>query len=270
MTPSGERPFAVVTGGSSGIGFELAKQFAANGHDVLIAAQDAEHLDRARADLSACGTRISTHAADLATEHGVESLYWAIGSRPVAALCVNAGTGLGGSFTDTDLERELRMIDLNVRGAVHLIKLVLKDMVKRDSGKLLLTSSIVATHPTPFEAVYGATKVFLRWFGEALRNELKDTNVTVTVLMPSLTDTNIFERADMQDTRAGAAKHKDDPAVVARAAYDALAADRHKVIPTLKNKIVGAVADLTPAPLGAAVHRIFAEPGSAKEKSDGQ
>ncbi len=157
------------------------------------------------------------------------------------------------------------MIDLNVRGAVQLTKLVLRDMVARDSGKLLFTSSIAATHPDPFEAVYGATKVFLRWFGEALRNELKDTNIGVTVLMPSVTDTHFFERAEMMDTNAGTMENKDDPAIVARAAFDALMADRHEVVPTLKNKVMGGLADISPAPVGAAMHRALSEPGSGKE-----
>lgn len=265
MIGSDRSQFAVVTGGSSGIGYELAKQFADNGYDVLIAADDPEHLAHARAGLSAGGAMVETHASDLSTEQGVDSLYHAISGRPVDVLCVNAGVGLGGAFVETDLQRELRMIDLNVRGAVQLTKLVLRDMVARDSGKLLITSSIAATQPAPFEAVYGATKVFLRWFGESLRNELKDTGIGVTVLMPGITDTNIFNRADMMDTNAGQMKHKDDPAVVAKAAYDALMANKHKVLPTLKNKVAGAVADLTPAQLGANIHRAFSEPGSGKE-----
>jgi uncharacterized protein len=259
------KALAVVTGGSSGIGYELAKQFVDNGYDVLIAAESDEHLAQARAGLSAGGAVVETHASDLSTEAGVESLYRALAGRPVDILCVNAGVGLGGPFAETELARELKMIDLNVRGAVQLTKLVLKDMVARDSGKLLFTSSIAATHPDPFEAVYGATKVFLRWFGEALRNELKDTGIGVTVLMPSVTDTNFFNRADMMDTNAGTMENKDDPAVVAKSAYDALMADKHKVIPTLKNKVIGAMADMSPAPVGAQVHRALAEPGSGKE-----
>jgi short-subunit dehydrogenase len=173
MTAIGSQPFAVVTGGSNGIGYELARQFVDNGYHVLIAAEDEQHLRDAQASLSAGGGTVETHASDLATEAGVDSLYQAIGSRGVDVLCVNAGVGLGGPFVETDLQRELRMIDLNVRGSVQLTKLVLKDMVARDSGKLLFTSSIAATHPGPFEAVYSSTKVFLRWFGESLRNELK-------------------------------------------------------------------------------------------------
>jgi len=265
MNVSAATSLAVVTGGSSGIGLELARQLVENGYSVLIAAENEMHLSQARADLAGTGAAIETHASDLATEAGVDSLYQAIGGRPVEVLCVNAGVGLGGPFAETDLQRELKMIDLNVRGAVQLTKLVLRDMVARNAGKILFTSSIAATQPDAFEAVYGASKVFLRWFGEALRNELKDTGIDVTVLMPSVTDTNFFQRADMMDTKAGTMENKDDPAVVAREAVEALMGDRHKVIPTLKNKIMGAVADLTPAPVAAQLHRGLAEPGSGKE-----
>jgi uncharacterized protein len=265
-TESSHRPLVVVTGGSNGIGFELAREFIANGYDALIAAEDAGHLAQAAQSLSQGGADVRTHAADLSTEQGVQDLYDAIRQhgRPVDVLCVNAGVGLGGPFAETDLARELKMIDLNCRGAVQLTKLVLKDMVARDHGKLLFTSSIAATMPDPFEAVYGSTKVFLRWFGEALRNELKDTGVGVTVLMPGVTETNFFNRAEMLDTKAGASDKKDDPADVAKAAYKALQQDRDKVLPLAKNKIMGGVADALPDTAAAAVHRGMSKPGSAK------
>jgi short-subunit dehydrogenase len=256
------RPFAVVTGGSNGIGLELARQFATGGYDVLIAAEDAAHLGDAQRELSSGGATIETHASDLATEEGVESLVRAVGERPVAALCVNAGVGLGGAFTDTDLQRELRMIDLNCRGAVQLTKRLVKSMVARGEGRILFTSSIAGTMVDPFEAVYGATKVFLRWFGGALGEELKGTGVTVTVLMPSTTETNFFKRADMMDTRAGTMK-KDDPAVVAKAGFDALMAGKARIVPTAKNKVMAAIADSLPDRLGAKLHRGLSEPGTA-------
>ena len=266
MVDTNSRPFAVVTGGSNGIGLELARQFADNGHDVLIAAETQSHLDQAANELRQSGADITTHSSDLSTEAGVDSLYDAIRTRgrPVDVLCVNAGVGLGGAFNDTDLQAELKMIDLNCRGSVQLTKLVGRDMIARDAGKLLFTSSIAATMPDPFEAVYGSTKVFLRWFGEALRNELKDTNVGVTVLMPSVTDTNFFNRAEMLDTKAGASEHKDDPAMVAKAGYDALMRDDDKVVPSLKNKAMAAVAEALPDAAGAQLHRGMSEPGSGR------
>jgi short-subunit dehydrogenase len=177
-------------------------------------------------------------------------------------LWVNAGVGLGGAFVDTDLDKEIRMINLNIVGAVALTKWVLKDMVARDRGKILFTSSIAATMPDPFEAVYGGTKVFLRWFGESLRNELKDTGVGITVLMPSVTDTNFFARAEMLGTRAGQMKNKDDPAVDAKAAFDGLMGDKDRVIPTLKNKAMAAGAEMMSDTAAAQVHRGLSEPGS--------
>ena len=174
MSAETSKPFAVVTGGSNGIGFELARQFVENGHDVLIAAQDAGHLAEAAQRLSTHSVQVDTHAADLSREDGVNILFEVLrlSGRPIDVLCLNAGVGLGGPFVETDLQRELKMIDLNVRGAVQLTKLVLKDMVARGSGKLLFTSSVEASMPDPSEAIYGSTKVFLRWFGEALRSEL--------------------------------------------------------------------------------------------------
>jgi uncharacterized protein len=257
------RPLAVVTGGSNGIGLELARQFAANGYDLLIAAEDAQHLRDAALTLGMDGAKVETYAGDLGQADTVDGLYRAIAGRAVDALCVNAGIGLGGPFVETDLATELQMIDLNIRGAVQLTKLVLKDMVARDSGRILFTSSISATMPDPFEAVYGGTKVFLRWFGEALRNELKDTGITITVLMPSMTETDFFHRADMDDTRAGQA-NKDDPAVVAKAGFDALMRGDDKVVPTIKNKVMAAIADALPDKAAAQIHRGLSEPGSGK------
>ena len=262
-----QRPFAVVTGGTNGIGLELARLFLADAYDVLIAGEDDAHSDEARAQLAGenqTGGEVTLWKGDLGEAEQVDALVAAIraAGRPIDALCVNAGFGLGGAFSETDLARELQMIDVNIRGAVQLTKPVVQDMIAHRGGRILFTSSIAATMPDPFEAVYGGTKVFLRWFGEALRNELKDTGVTVTVLMPSMTETNFFERAEMMDTRAGQA-NKDDAGMVAKAGYDALMAGKDKVIPTLKNKIMGAVADLLPDSVAAGVHRGLSEPGSA-------
>ena len=265
MSAETSKTFAVVTGGSNGIGFELARQLIGSGHDVLIAAQDEGHLADTARRLSTEDAQVSTHASDLSSEAGVASLNAAIRStgRPVDVLCINAGFGLGGAFVETDLRRELAMIDLNVRGAVQLTKPVVKDMVARGSGRILFTSSIAASMPDPFEAVYGATKMFLRWFGEALRSELKDTGVTVTVLMPGPTETDFFRRAEMLDTKIGASNGKDDPAAVAKAALDALHSRSNKVVPGFKNKVTSAVTEALPNTAAAALHRGLSKPGSA-------
>jgi short-subunit dehydrogenase len=206
METEQNRQLAVVTGASSGIGFELAKVFAEEGFDLLIAAEDAE-LTTALMELNEGDANVEAHRVDLASEAGVIELYRHIENtgRPVDALALNAGIGAGGAFaTETELTDELKLIDLNVRGTVHLCKLVIADMVERDEGRILFTSSIASTMPGPFQAVYNASKSFVQSFALAIRNELKDTGIAVTSLMPGPTETEFFERAGMEDTEVGA------------------------------------------------------------------
>ena len=199
---SSSNQFAVVTGASSGIGLELAKQFAINGFDLLITSES-EAIESAAQEIKFLGANVETVRADLSTRDGVHTLYSCIqaSGRPVDAIAINAGIGVGGPFTETDIDDEIKMIDLNVTSSVHLAKHVVRDMVARGSGKILITSSIASTMPDPFEAVYGATKTFLQSFALALRNELKDTGVSVTSLMPGPTETNFFHRAAGRYTR---------------------------------------------------------------------
>jgi uncharacterized protein len=262
-----DKKLAVVTGASSGIGFELAKVFAEEGFDLLVAAEDGE-LTTALDGLQGSGVSVKAHRVDLATEAGVIELYRHIQNtrRPVDALALNAGVGAGGAFaTETELADELKLIDLNVRSTVHLCKLVLADMVQRDQGSILFTSSIASTMPGAFQVVYNASKSFVQSFALAIRNELKDTGVTVTALMPGPTDTEFFERAGMEDTKVGAAE-KDDPAEVARQGFEALMAGREKVVGgSFKNKIQTVAGKVIPDSGKAEMHRQMAEPGSAKE-----
>lgn len=259
-----DRPRVLVTGGSSGIGFELARQFAEAGHDVVIAAQDIDKLE-ASAELireRAPDVSVETIAADLASEAGVFQLHRELkGQGAVDIFCANAGIGSGGGdFTETDLEQELRLIDLNVRGLVQLSKLVVRDMAERGEGRILYTASIAGIMPGPFEAVYAASKSFVRSFGEALRNELADKGVHVTVFMPGPTETDFFTRANMENTPAGQAA-KDDAADVAAQAIEALKADRHAALTgSLKTRVQGQVAKWLSDPARAAVHRRQTEP----------
>lgn len=204
--------------------------------------------------------------ADLATYDGVETLYNKIKviNRPVEAIAINAGVGVGGEFArETDLTDELNLINLNVVSSVHLAKRVVKDMVNRGKGRILFTSSIAALMPGSFEAVYAASKAFIHSFSEGLRNELKDTGVTVTALMPGPTDTNFFHRAGMDDTKVGASE-KDDPAVVAKQGFEALMKGKdHIIAGSLKTKIQGAVSKVLPDTVNAEQHRKLTEPGSA-------
>jgi short-subunit dehydrogenase len=267
MDPTQPKRLAVVTGASSGIGYELAKQFARHGFDLIIAAED-RGIVEARQAIAALGVAVEAIQVDLATFEGVAEFYRQIHAdgRPVDALALNAGVGVSGDFArETDLKDELNLISLNVVSPVHLCKLVAKDMVAAGRGRILFTSSIASTAPGPFYAVYAASKAFIQSFAQAIRSELKDTGVTVTALMPGATDTNFFERAGMEDTRAGAGD-KDDPAEVAAAGYEALMAGKdHVIAGAFKNKIQGVAAKILPETVTAAMQRRQTEPGSAPQ-----
>jgi short-subunit dehydrogenase len=266
MTTANGRQLAVVTGASSGIGYELAKVFARNGFDLVIAAEDAAISDAAR-DIEALGARVESVRTDLAEPDGVRRLYDAATAtgRAVDAVAINAGVGVGGPFAETDLADDLMVVDLNVRSSVHLAKLMVRDMATRGAGKILFTSSIAATQPGPFEATYAASKAFLLSFSEALRNELKDSGVSVTALMPGPTETEFFERAGLTDTKVGSSE-KDDPAEVAEQGFQALMQDKdHVVAGSMKNRMMAGAAKVMPEQAKAAAHRKMSEPGSAQD-----
>ena len=259
-------PFAVVTGGSSGIGREVAKELARRGYDVLIAAE--KGLDEAAGEISAQGAHVETCEVDLATPQGVEQLAQRVENRPVDVLALNAGIGVGGGdFTQTSLDDELRMIDLNVRSTVHLAKRVVPSMVARGKGHVLVTSSIAGLMATPYETVYGATKAFDKAFAAALRYEFKDKGLTVTTMMPGPTDTEFFDRAGMQETSVGSDdSQKADPADVAKQGVDALFAGESEVIAgPFKTKMEGTMAKVLPEGVTASRHGKMAAPGSAEQ-----
>lgn len=259
-------PLAVVTGASSGIGYELAKQFAEHGYDLIIAAEDPA-ITSAAAALITPSTRVEAIQTDLTTRDGVERLHRAITAarRPVAAAALNAGVGQGGPFLETDLADELEIIDLNITSTVHLAKRLLPGMVEDGEGRMLITSSIASTMPGSFQAVYNASKSFLQSFAQALQNELKDTGVTVTSLMPGPTETAFFERADMLDTKVGQSD-KDDPAQVAAQGFDAMMAGKDKVVAgSWKTKAHGLANRVLPDSVKAQAHRDMAEPGSGAD-----
>ena len=270
MEASSQRPLAVVTGASSGIGYELAKQFASNGFDLIVCAEDSA-IVTAATELEGLGAGAEAVQADLARPEGVEQLHGQIAAsgRPVAAIALNAGIGMGGAFaTDTELAQELELVDLNCRSTVHLAKLVLRDMVARDEGRLLFTSSIASTMPGSFQAVYNASKSFVQSFAVALRAELADTGLTVTTLMPGPTETEFFERADMLDTKVGS-DAKDDPGDVARDGFEALMAGKERVVShALSAKVQGRASRFMPDSAKAAMHRRMAEPASADDDSE--
>src|ERR1700712_1723337 len=260
------RPLAVVTGASTGIGYELAKRCAKEGYDLIVAADEAK-IEQAAKTFTAIGAKTVAVQADLSTIKGVDKLYAAIKKtgRPVDALLANAGRGLGKGFLDQKFEDARRVIDTNITGTVYLIHLVGKDMRRRKAGKILFTGSIAGFMPGSFQAVYNGTKAFIDSFSFALRNELKDTKVTVTCLMPGATETEFFKRADMLDTKVGADPKKDDAADVANTGFDAMIRGDGDVVSGWKNKIQSAVANITPAGMLAEQHRKMAEPGSARK-----
>ena len=254
-----DRPLAVVTGASSGIGFELAKQFARSGFDLIIAAEDAE-LATAADTVRSVGGEVDHVQVDLTQPAGVEQLANAVGNRPIAALALNAGRGAGGEFVGgTPLEDELAIVDLNCRSTVHLAKLLLPGMVRNGEGRVLITSSIASTMPGTYQAVYNASKSFTQSLALALREELSETGVTVTSLMPGPTDTEFFERADMLDTEVGAGD-KDSPAQVAAQAFEGMMNGDERVRGGGPNsKLQGAVSRILPDSLKAKMHGNMAD-----------
>src|SRR4051812_17939458 len=253
--------FAVVTGASTGIGYELAIQCAKNGFDLLIAADEPE-INQAADAVRSLGVKVQAVQADLATLEGVDKLYEHIAGRPVDALLANAGRGLGKGFLEQDFDKVRRVIDTNITGTIYLIQQIGRDMRVRGAGRILITGSIAGFIPGTYQAVYNGTKAFIDSFSFALRAELKDSGVTVTCLMPGPTETEFFERADLLDTKIGQVE-KDDPGMVAKVGFDAMMAGKGDVVSGWKNKLQSAVASITPAGVLAEQHRKQTEPGSA-------
>lgn len=260
------RPLVLVTGASSGIGRELARLFADAGYDLVICAEDAG-IEEVGAELSDKGGSVEVVRADLATCEGVEQLAARFGAdrRAPDAIVLNAGVGLGRGFLDQDIGRILEVINLNIAGTVHLAHRLLPAMVSRGNGQVMITSSVAARVPGSYQAVYNASKAFLQSFAEAIRDELRNTGVTVTALQPGPTDTNFFHRADMDDTKL-AQDDKASAADVAREGYEAMLVGKdHVIAGSLKVKAQAVIAQITPETLKAEQHRRLAEPGSANE-----
>jgi short-subunit dehydrogenase len=239
------RPLAVVTGASTGIGYELARCCADNDFDLVVAADEPE-IETAARNFRSSGCTVESVQADLATIQGVDALYAALNGRPVDALLANAGSGIAKGFLDQDFNDVIRVIDTNITGTLYLIQKVGRDMRKRNAGRILITGSIAGFTPGAFQAVYHGTKAFIDSFSFALRNELKDTKVTVTCLMPGATETEFFDRAGLQDTKVGQAS-KDNPTEVAEAGFKAMMRGDGDVVTGWRNKLQSAIANVTPA-----------------------
>jgi len=250
--------YALITGATSGIGYELAKLFAAEGYNLVIVARDQDHLDARAAELKQNGVSVIPIAKDLFDPEEAFALYADLQSQGIAidVLVNNAGQGVYGEFEETDIDRELDIINLNISSLVVLTKLFLKDMVEKNSGKILNTASIASKTPGPWQAVYHGTKAFVLSFTEAIREELRDTEITVTALMPGVTDTDFFNKADMLDSKAVQDKEAmADPADVAKDGYEALMAGKDKIISGFKNKVQVGMGNLMPDSVVA--HQIY-------------
>lgn len=256
------RKLAVVTGASSGIGLELAKCAARDGFDLIVAA-DTPFVDATPA-LEGSGVQVHCIEADLATQHGIDELLLFIGDREVDVLVANAGHGLGDAWLEQAPRDWAHVINTNITGTLMLIQPILKRMVERGEGKVLVTGSVAGHMAGAFQAVYNASKAFIDSFSAAINEEIKGSGVTVTCLKPGLTETEFFARAHLDDTKAGQAK-KDDPADVAKTGWEAMKKGEATVIHGLKNKLQVAAADVMTDAQMAKMHRAEVEPGSGSE-----
>jgi len=257
----GQGKLAIVTGASSGIGLELAKLAAQDGYELIVAA-DTPLVDASQ-QLKSEGVQVTNVETDLSTFEGVERLLAATSGRQIDVLVANAGHGLGRSFLEQDPAEWRHVIDTNITGTLYLIQKVARQMVARNDGKILITGSIAGHIPGAFQAVYNGSKAFVDSFSDALGNELKDTDVTVTCLKPGATETEFFERADMEDTKVGTMK-KDDPADVANTGWQGMKKGERSVIHGLMNKAQVATATVLGGGVAAEMHRKQAEPGTAE------
>jgi len=255
---------AVITGASSGIGLELARCAVADGCEIIICAEGSDIHDVGE-QLAGSGSTVKAVQADLGTPEGVGTLFNAIGGRRVDYMMANAGRGRGDAFLDqseADFDEVLRV---NVIGTTDLLHRTVRLMRTQGSGRILITGSLAGWIPGSYHAVYNATKAYVDLLSLAIRNELKDTDISVTCLMPGATDTMFFDRAEMLDTPVGNDPDKDDPAMVAKEGYAAMLEGASGVTTGFMNKVQSLVSGLIPDSLLAAMHRKMAKPDGSAE-----
>ena len=249
-TQNGRGQTALITGGSFGIGLELARLFARDGYHLILVARTQSDLDTAALQMKSEGAGdVITISKDLFGEHAAQELYDDVKSRglTVDVLVNDAGQGVYGNFIETPLEDELRIIHLNINSLVVLTKRFLQDMVARGSGKILQLASVVSKAPAPLQAVYGGTKGFVYNFTQALHFELRDyENITITALQPGATDTDFFHKAGADNSKMVVEDKLAGPAGVAKEGYEALMAGKDKVVAGLKNKVQMAMGNVMP------------------------
>lgn len=243
------KKYAVVTGGTEGIGFELAKLLAADGYNLIIVARHQNGLNLVQQEIqNRFAVDVQVISKDLFNPDNAFELYDEISARGIQpdVLVNNAGQGQYGEFIDTDIHRELDIIQLNISSLVILTKLFLKDMVAAGEGKILNLSSIASKVPGPWQAVYHGTKAFVQSFTEAIRSEVKDSGVTITALLPGATDTDFFNKAEMNESKVVQEGKLYDAADVAKDGYDALMRGDDMVVSGFMNKVQVAMTNLTP------------------------
>ncbi|RYU94049.1 SDR family NAD(P)-dependent oxidoreductase [Emticicia agri] len=250
MSKKQQKFYTLITGGTSGIGYELAKLLAKDGHNLIIVARSQKELDQVATSLIATyKVDVISLAKDLFNRKAAFEVYDFVKSQGILIdiLVNDAGQGQYGEFINTDLEREAAIIELNIISLVTLTKLFLIDMVGRKSGKILNLASIASKVPGPFQAVYHGTKAFVHSFTEAIRAEVKESGVVITSLLPGATATDFFRKADMLNSKIVQDPDKlSDPADVAMDGYNALMNGDDMVVSGFKNKMQVAMSNVTP------------------------
>ncbi|GAB3511789.1 hypothetical protein GCM10027341_51700 [Spirosoma knui] len=265
---------ALITGASSGIGRELTRLFAKDGYNLVLVGRDEEALQQSAYNFqNQYGTQTTIIGKDLSDPKAPDEIYAETSQQGIQidVLVNDAGFGEYGMFaTETDLQKELDIVQVNAVALMHLTKLYLKDMTSRNEGKILMLGSEVSVAPNPMMAVYGATKAFIKSFSEAIRNELKGTNITITVLMPGATNTNFFKVAGATEAKGADPNKTADPAAVAKEGYQALMSGKDHVVAGWKNKLTVAMAHVLPDPLIAANVRKDMTPKEEAERQQKQ
>jgi short-subunit dehydrogenase len=245
---SGMEKYALITGATSGIGYELAKLFAKDQYNLVIVARNEKELNNCSNEMKQqYGVNVITIAKDLFKRESPFEVYDEVKARglQIDVLVNDAGQGQYGEFKDTDINRELDIIQLNIGAYITLTKCFLREMVDRKEGKILNVASIAGKMPGPYQSVYHGTKAFVQSWSEALRSELKDSGVTVTSLLPGATETDFFNKAQMQDSKI-MQEDMSDPADVAKDGYDALMAGKDMIVSGMKNKMQVGMANVMP------------------------
>lgn len=250
---------ALITGASSGIGYELTRLFAKDGHNVIMVANHEDKLQQAAQQISTEFPliRVETVSIDLSRDGAADRLYSEVQDRKLQVdyLVNDAGFGEKGLFVETELDKEIAMIHLNVIALVALTKRYLREMVSRGSGKILQIGSVASFIPHPLLAVYAGTKAFILSFTEALQNEIKDTGVSMTILCPPPTDTNFFEVANMENSKVANSSQVQSAVEVAEAGYEGLMKGDARVLPTFVAKMYAAQGIALPDAFNAAMTR---------------